>query len=259
MSQPSNKHLTALIITYNEEKNIQELISNLNFVDDIIIIDSFSTDKTEQIAIKNSRVKLYKNTFLNYSDQRNFALQKSRNKWVIFLDADERVDENLKKEILEIISDNQKDIAHYFNRKFHFNKKPVHFCGLQKDKNIRLFFNSENVFYKGYVHEKLQHNGKTNVLKNTLIHYSYENYHSYKIKMERYGILKAQEKFDKEKKSNIFLKYFHPTYTFFNKYIVRLGILDGKKGMILSYLMAYSVYIRYIQLEKLQNKKTETI
>lgn len=258
MSQAQPTIIKALIITYNEERNLEELISNLSFVDEIIIVDSLSTDKTEEIARKSSKIKFYKNDFKDYSNQRNYALNKAKNSWVLFLDADERIDEALKNEILEIVAKNKIDTAYYFNRRFYFDKKPIYFCGLQSDKNIRLFYNSEEVFYTGYVHEKLQNKSKTEVLKNTLIHYSYEDYDSYKSKMERYGVLKAHEKFDKGKRSSLFLTFIHPIYTFCNKFFIRLGILDGKKGAILCYLMAYSVYVRYIHLNKLQNKKTET-
>lgn len=253
---PSNNNLTALIITYNEEKNIQNLIDNLNFVDDIIIIDSYSTDNTEQIIKLNPRVTFIQNKFKNYADQRNFGLKKTKNKWILFIDADERINEDLKKEILEIVKNNDTNTTYYMNRSFYFNNKKIKFCGLQKDKNIRLFYNSENTSYNGYVHEKLNHKGKTQTLKYPLQHFSYEDFKSYKLKMQRYGILKAQEKHDKGKKGNLILKYLHPAYTFINKYMLRLGFLDGRKGITLCYLMAYSVFCRYETLEIL--KKAET-
>lgn len=245
MLNQTKQKLMALIISFNEANNLKELIEHLNFVDEIIIVDSFSTDQSKEIALKYEKVTFIEHAFLNYSDQRNFALNLCKNNWVLFLDADERISDKLKAEIINEVNINDINKVYYFNRRFYFNKKPIYFCGLQKDKNVRLFYNSENVFYKGHVHEKLNHKGKSVTLKNNLMHYSYENYKSYKSKMERYGILKAEEKIDNGKKTYKLFKYLHPIYTFINKFIIRLGFIDGFKGITLCYLMAYSVRVRY--------------
>ena len=253
MSKALQQKLIGLIITFNEEKNISELIQNLDFVDEIILIDSFSTDRTVAIASTFSNVSIYLHHFQDYASQRNIALQYAKNHWVLFLDADERISPVLQKEILETVQLDQKEKAYFFKRRFFFNAKPVYFGGLQTDKNVRLFYNSSDTYYKGLVHEKLQIQGTFHVLKNFLTHYSYEDYASYKEKMYRYGILKGQEKIAKGKQANSILKFLHPSYTFLCKLILRGGVLDGSKGLILSYLMAYSVFIRYQEMERFSN------
>ncbi|WP_448606756.1 glycosyltransferase family 2 protein [Paenimyroides ceti] len=259
MNKTLTHKLIGLIITRNEEKNIPALVENLSFLDEIVIVDSCSTDNSKEIVQQYPQIRFYENQFENYSAQRNKALEYVEDNWILFLDADERISEALKEEIIDTVNNNDRTKAYYFKRRFYFNNKPVFFCGLQSDKNIRLFYKNDQVHYQGFVHEKIQFRGTFNVLQNHLTHYSYENYTSYKKKMHRYGTLKALEKIEKGEKPNLFLKYSHPVYTFLSKYLLRLGILDGYKGFILCYLMSYSVYVRYAEIEKQSKKRHDTI
>lgn len=254
MSTALPHKLIGLIITRNEEKNISELIKNLQFVDEIILVDSMSDDQTVAIASQFDNVKVVLHPFNDYASQRNIALSYAKNHWVLFLDADERISNDLQQEIIATVEKNNKKLAYFFKRRFYFDEAPVYYGGLQTDKNVRLFFNSESTHFTGLVHEKLQFDGDFAVLKNVLTHYSYENFDSYKQKMYRYGVLKGKEKINKGKQPNLLLKYLHPSYTFLCKLILRGGILDGSKGFILSYLMAYSVKIRYEEMERYKNK-----
>ncbi len=252
---PEKYKISALVITYNEEKNIENLLQNLGFVDELIIVDSFSTDQTTPIVTNFDHVKLVQNQFKNYSVQRNFALDLAQNPWVLFLDADERISPALEKEILETVRQENTATAYYFRRKFMFQNKPLHFSGWQTDKNIRLFKRGKARYaLNRMVHEKLEVIGPTATLKNQLIHFSYKNYKSYKAKMVSYGQLKAKELLNQKIEPSLFHFYIKPTYTFLYGYILRLGILDGKKGLIICYLNALSTYERYSELQRLQNK-----
>ncbi len=247
-----NTKISALIITKNEAHNIVELIKNLSFADEIIIVDSFSTDATEKLATKFDKVKFYKHKFENYASQRNIALNYATNSWILFLDADERLTPELANEIQETLKKPSAD-AYFFYRTYYYKDKPMHFTGLQADKNIRLF-KKEVGTYIGLVHEKLMVDGKISSLKNKLIHYSFHDYKSYKEKLKNYGKLKAKEKFSKGEKYNIFKHYGHSTYCFLNRYFFRLGFLDGQKGAVISYLMAYSIWERYNEIKRLRKK-----
>lgn len=251
----NNTKLTVLIITLNEEAQMQELLTNLNFADEIIVVDSFSTDKTQQIATSFNNVKFLQHTFENFSSQRNFAVSQAKNDWILFLDADERLTSKLKEEILLTLKTTRKEIAFLFPRTFMFKDKVLLFSGCQTDKIFRLF----NKNFAGYsseklIHEKLITKGKIGTFKNQLIHYSYFDFESYKSKMIYYGKLKAQEKFIKKQKSSFMLQILHPTYNYLYNYCIRLGFLDGKKGIIICYLKAYSIFIRYQELTNLWKK-----
>ncbi|EIA08278.1 glycosyltransferase family 2 protein [Flavobacterium frigoris] len=249
----STIHLSVLVITYNEERNIKQLLQDLDFADEILVIDSFSTDKTVEIAQSFSNVKVSQHLFENYAIQRNYALSLAKGTWILFLDADERLTPALKNEIIQTIQNKAKFTAYYFKRTFMFANEKLLFSGWQTDKIIRLF-RKENASYslQKTVHEKLNTAGDIGKLKNNLIHHSYSDYFSYKEKMVRYGQLKAHEELIKGTKPNLIHFYIRPAYQFINQYILRLGILDGKKGIIICYLNAMSVYIRFQELKRMK-------
>ena len=134
-----------------------------------------------------------------------------------------------------------------------FQQKILRYSGWQSDKNFRLFKKSKVAFTQDrIVHETLVVDGKIGVLKNKLIHYSYKDYKDYKGKMIKYGQMKAQEELAKNYDPNLYHFIFRPFYKFFNHYVLRFGFLDGKKGMIISYLNALGVYNRYKELNRLR-------
>jgi glycosyltransferase involved in cell wall biosynthesis len=246
-------NVSALIITHNEEKNMQEVLECFDFCEEIIVVDSFSTDKTVEIAKKFPNVKVIQNRFEDFTKQRNIALDAAKNDWVLFLDGDERITPELREEILKELNKAKKKDAYYFYRKFYFAKKPIHYSGTQTDKNIRLFRKSKARYAAGKkVHETLEVNGTIGTLKNKLLHFSVNDYESYKEKMIHYGILKGQELAAKGQKFNLLVQYFKTAFKFFKAYILRLGILDGKEGYQLSYLQSLSVFETYESLKKQQ-------
>ncbi|WP_343697531.1 glycosyltransferase family 2 protein [Flavobacterium sp.] len=250
-----NQLLSALLITYNEESNIREVLDNLAFADEIIIVDSFSTDKTFEIASAYKNVKIVQRAFDNFALQRNFTIDLAANSWILFIDADERLSPELQQEIRKVINHENSASAYFVARDFIFKNKKLRFSGWQNDKIIRLF-KKENATYNNnkIVHEKLIVNGKTGKLKNRLTHYSYSNYEDYKQKMIFYGKLKAQEEYSKNTNPNFFHFYIRPLYQFLNQYLLRFGILDGKKGIIICYLNALSVAVRFQELKKIRAK-----
>lgn len=250
----NNKKLSALIITLNEEDRIEKLIANLDFADEIVIVDSFSTDNTVALIKKHPQVKLIQHPFENFSKQRNFALEQISNDWVLFIDADEIIPENLKLEIQAKLENPNDCVAFKTYRQFYFKNQPLNYSGWQTDKVYR-FFNKNHVFFEPtkFVHETLNVTGKTETLQHKLVHYSYKNYSDYKTKMKRYALLRAQELHAKNLKPNCFHFHIKPLYRFLNHYIIRLGFLDGKNGLTICKLNAYGVKQRYVELKKLNS------
>jgi glycosyltransferase involved in cell wall biosynthesis len=248
---PSNK-ISVLIITLNEQTHMYALLSDLDFADEVIVVDSYSTDRTKCISESFKNVRFLENKFENYTAQRNFALTQARNNWVLFIDADERLTPALKQEILETVERNDNISAYLFYRKFYFKNRILRFSGWQTDRIYRLFKKDKCRYtHRRLVHEKLDVNGKIAVFKNRLVHYSYADYESYKRKMIVYGKLKAMEKFQIGFKPTFFHIYGHSTYNFLYQYLIRLGILDGRKGVVICYLNALSVSARYQELQRL--------
>lgn len=253
MDHRENK-ISALFITFNEIINIDAVIQNVSFADEIIIVDSFSSDGTAERIQSYPQVKFIQRPFKDYTDQKSFAMGLATNDWVLFMDADERLTDALREEVITTINATNPAAAYYFYRTFMFQKKVLRFSGWQSDKNFRLFRKSKVDFTADrVVHETLIVDGKIGILKNKLIHYSYKDYPDYKGKMIKYGKMKAQEELDKNYNPNLYHFVFRPSYKFFNHYILRFGFLDGKKGIIISYLNALGVYSRYKELKRLKN------
>ncbi|MGB5821646.1 MAG: glycosyltransferase family 2 protein [Saonia sp.] len=254
MSNPDNK-ISAVIITYNEMGYIERCIESISFADEIIVVDSYSTDGTYEYLTNHPKITVLQNPFENFTLQKSFALKQASHDWVLFPDADEVVPEKLKFEILDTVKNNTDCVAYWFYRSFMFQNKLLHFSGWQTDKNYRLFRKSKVKFSdKKIVHETLEVNGKDGILGEKLIHYCYKNYEDYKSKMLKYGRLKAKEDFFRERRFNYLFLVLKPFWKFFNHYILRLGILDGKKGVIICYLNALGDFERYNELKSLEKK-----
>ena len=249
------ERISGLIITFNEEKNIREILDDFSICDEIIVVDSFSTDQTVAIAKQNAKVKVVQNTFEDFTKQRNIALDSAKNDWVLFLDGDERITPQLQKEIVSELNKSEQKDAYYFYRKFYFAGKPIHFSGTQTDKNFRLFRKSK-CRYKAEkkVHETLEVSGTVGVFRNKLLHFSVSDYESYKRKMIHYGELKGQELFLKGKRFSFVTQYLKSFFKFFKTYVLRLGFLDGKEGFQLSVLQTLSVFETFESLKKEQIK-----
>ncbi|WP_299228821.1 glycosyltransferase family 2 protein [uncultured Psychroserpens sp.] len=247
-----NSTLSALIITYNEIDHIDAVIEHLNFADEIIVVDSYSTDGTFERLSELAHVKVILHEFKNFAEQRNFAIEQATCEWILFIDADERLPEELQLEIIETVKKDTSIQAYKIPRRFMFNDKVMRYSGLQTDRVFRLF-KKDIAKYRAdkLVHELLDFKGDHRILKHAMLHYSFSDYESYKRKTEHYGLLKAQELFKNGKRPNWFHFYIRPAYKFLTNYVFRLGFLDGKEGYIICTLNAYGVFFRYKALEQL--------
>ena len=255
MVLPKQK-ISALVITYNEIGYIENCIKSIEFADEIIVVDSYSTDGTYEYLSAHPKVRVIQHPFKNYTVQKAFTLEQASNDWVIFLDADEVVTTALKQEILVTVNSGKNHSAYWFRRKFMFEDRLLRFSGWQTDKNYRLFQKSKVKFSeKRIVHETLEVNGTSGILNEKLTHFCYRNYANYKGKMLCYGRLKAKESFLNSKRFNIGLLLIKPTFTFVYNYIFRLGFLDGFKGVTVCYLNALGDWERYLELRRLEHSE----
>lgn len=248
----NREKFSAIVITKNEAHNLSSLIRNLSFADELVIVDSFSTDETKTIVKEHPQVKFIQRKFKNYSDQRNFAIEQASNDWVLFVDADERIPKALQSEIYEALHSGKSDNAYEIYRQFYFANTPLKYGGFQTDRVIR-FFNRNHASYNSekLVHETLYFKGELVTFKTKLLHYSYQNFDSYKGKMIAYARLRAEELFRKKVTPNFYHFYVKPAYRFFHHFITRRGFLDGKAGYTMAKLNAYGVKQRYVVLKEL--------
>lgn len=248
--------ITALVITYNEIGYIENCLKSIAFADEIIVVDSYSTDGTYRFLLDQPKVKVIQHPFKNYTAQKAFTLAQASNDWVLFVDADEIVSPELQGEIRETIDSRPEHAAFWFRRKFMYKQQHLRFSGWQTDKNYRLFRKSKVRFSnQRIVHETLEINGSSAILAHKLTHYCYRDYRSYKNKMLVYGRMKAQEALQKGKGFNPFLLVAKPTFTFLYNYVVRLGFLDGLKGITVCYLNALGDWERFLELRRLEQEQ----
>jgi glycosyltransferase involved in cell wall biosynthesis len=238
--------ISALAITYNEEENVERYVKGLSFADEIIFIDSYSTDKTIEYA-QEYNVKVIQNKFIDFSTQRNFAIAQASYDWILFFDLDEVVTPQLEKEIKQAVDKKNDVVAYFVKRKFHFMGRYIRYGGWQNDKAIRLF-NKQYCRYTGLVHEVIETRGKVSCLKEQVDHYSYKSFDNYNNKLNMYSRLQAETLYAKRKRPGGYHFFIRPIYRFLWQYIYRLGMLDGKEGFILAYIHSFSVFKRYLQL-----------
>ncbi|EAQ41865.1 glycosyltransferase family 2 protein [Polaribacter sp. MED152] len=238
--------ITAIIPTLNEEIHIEAAIKTVSFADEIIVIDSYSTDDTVLLAEKH-KVKIIKRKFDDFSSQKNFAIEQAKHPWIYILDADERVTPQVKKEILEAVENPKGKVGFYVRRSFYFAGKKIKYSGWQRDKVVRLFL-KEFCKYQGIVHETIKTNGEIGFFKGKIDHFGYKNYDHFISKIHQYAELKARDLHAKGRAVHAFHLVIKPIYRVFSHFILKRGFLDGYTGLILSITQGYAVLTRYIKL-----------
>lgn len=252
-----NQKISACIITLNEEDNIKTCLSSLNFVDEIILVDSGSTDQTLKIAEEFTKVKIFYRKFDNYINQKNFCIEQTSHEWILSLDADEEVSENLKSEIQNLNLDESMD-GYFIPRLTYYLGKWIYHSGWYPNFQLRFFKKSKGKFAGILVHETVQISGQVHHLKNPLHHYSYKNISDHLKFIDRYSDLCADEKFKKGKNSGVFIAIIKSVWKFIFMYFIKFGFLDGKVGLIISILGSYYNFLKYIKIYELGlNKKKE--
>lgn len=234
--------LTVIIPTYNEEAYLGDALFSVAFADEIIVVDSFSTDKTPLIA-KAGATKLLNRQFDNFSNQKNYALQYATHEWVLFLDADERVTHSLEAEILATIK-NPKHAGYKINfPHFYMNRFLYH----HSDNVLRLV-KREGAHFTGTVHEKLHCVGSIGKLINKMLHFTYKGLDNYITKKESYAWFQAENLFAKNKRTTWIHLFFKPWYRFFSTIVLKGGYRDGIPGLAVATVDAYGVFQRYAKL-----------
>jgi len=245
--------LSAAIITLNEEKNLQRTLPSIkNLVDEIIIIDSGSTDKTKEVA-ENFGVKFMYNQWAGYGEQRNFAFSQCSGEWILCIDADEVVSPILANKIKEIINFSSED-KNVFSIKFRgvFFGKRLKYGMFLKEYHIRLFRKGSGKFNDNAVHEQFITEHKIHKLPKEyfILHYSYDTMEDYLERFNKYTTQGAIDCEVKNKRSSIFKIIFSPFFTFFKMYFLKLGFLDGVEGFVLSVMSAVYPMIKYFKLRE---------
>lgn len=249
--------ISAAIITLNEEKNIKRCIDSLDFVDEIVVVDSLSSDKTCDIARELGAI-VVDQKFLGHIEQKQLAVDKCSHEWVISLDADEEVSPELKESILKLINDGFDKDAYEMNRvSFHLGRWIRH-GGWYPDRKIRLF-NKNKAHWGGYnPHDKVIVDGSVGRIKGDLQHYVFKDLRHNIDTNNSYSSIMAEDLYKGDKKFSYIKLFLKPFGKFIETYIYKKGFLDGMPGFIIAVGAAYSMFLKFAklwELEKVKGKK----
>ncbi len=244
--------ISVVIITGNEENNIKDCLKSATWADEIIVVDSESTDKTVEL-VKGFTDKIYIQKWLGHSAQKTLAIGYAKNEWVVSLDADERFTKALADETLNYDLQNTKFDAFKIRRENYFLGKKINYCGWGNDYQLKLFRKSKTTLNNRMVHEDFIVDGQISQLNNSIIHYSYKNLKDGFNKINEYSSLEAEEK-NKRKKITTLRIVLYPIVAFIQHYFLRSGFRDGKHGLMISLMHAITKLQVQMKIWEIQNR-----
>lgn len=241
-----NMKISAVIIVFNEEDRLPETLASLQGIaDEIVIVDSFSTDRTPEIA-KQSQAYFYQNRFEDYGQQKNFAMQKAGHEWILNLDADERVSLELKKALLELKEKPPAAAISAFaiKRKAFYLGRWICHSGWYPDRKVR-FFRKKSAVWQGRIHERLVVTGQIAPLSGDILHYTYRDISDHVQRLNRYSSFQAEEIVKQGKKLLLLRLFILPPVTFLRHYVWRLGFIDGFPGLVIATISSWGTALKY--------------
>jgi len=248
--------LTVAIITLNEEANIASCLESVKHIaDEILVVDSFSTDRTEAIC-SSFGARFMKHAFSGHIEQKNFALENARHDFVLSLDADEVLSPELRNEI-EKIKEKPEFDGYRFNRLNNYCGHWVRHCGWYPDTKLRLVRKDKARWTGMNPHDCLTMNPDTRIkhLRGDLLHYSYRTISDHVTQTDKFTSIAATAAFRSGKKSNLALIFTRPFFQFFRDYIFKRGFLDGRYGLIICLINSMAALLKYAKLYELQLQK----
>ena len=249
------KKISCVIITFNEGKNIRRCLDALKWCDEIIVVDSGSTDETLEIC-KGFHSKIHYKDFNGFGEQKRFAVSLAENDWVLNIDADEVVSDALKNEIISEMSKSELEFAgYYLPRSLFFLGRRFKYGKESKEYYLRLFNKKYGNFSEDKIHEKVIVNGRTKKLNDELLHYSYTSLYQYFEKFNSYTTKASEELFEKGKKKSLVLTMVSFPVYFFKNYFLNGNVLNGKQGFLWALFSSFYPIVKYAKLWALYNKK----
>lgn len=252
--------ISGVIITFNEEKFIENCLKSIaDVVDEIVVVDSFSTDKTKEICLRYG-ARFVENKFVGFTDQKNFANNQAQYDYILSLDADEALSDELKKSIIAVKNDFVHD-GYSFNRLNNYCGKWIKHSNWYPDNKIRLF-NRQKAEWKGEnnLHEIIVLNNPKNKgnLKGDLLHWAYDSVDEHYQKVRSYTNIAAQNSFRRKPNKKIgFTKIvLNPFWKFFKNYFIKKGFLDGYHGFVICCFASFGTFLKYVKIKELQKNNS---
>lgn len=244
--------LSVAIITKDEEDNISACLQSVSFADDVVVVDSGSTDKTVEIANRLG-ARVFVEEWKGDGPQKNSAVAKCRHEWILILDADERIPAETRDKVKAIINDPKSADAYSMPRKNFFHGKWIRHSDWWPDRIVRLARKSKGTS-KSVTHSRWETTGTTASTDAPLEHYSFDSYSDMLKTLDSYSTTLAKELYAKGRRTNLFAPGLHATFMFVKIYFLKLGILDGFDGLVIAITKAGGAFFKYAKLKELQDR-----
>ena len=247
--------ISAVIIAFNEEAKIADAINSVKWADEILLVDSESTDRTVEIA-KSLGAKIISQKWLGFSKQKQFAVDNAAHEWIFSLDADEVVSDKLRDEILKLKTAENIADGYKIPRLSFYMNRPIRHGGWYPDWQIRFFNRRKGKWKDVMIHESVEINGQIGKLSGDILHYSVEDAaHHHRMIGERYAPLAAEQMFQKGRKTSHLKIATAGLTAFLQTYILKGGFLDGLAGFAIARFAAHHAFLKHLMLWEKQNKR----
>jgi glycosyltransferase involved in cell wall biosynthesis len=236
--------ITATIITCDEERNIARAVESLRCVDEILVVDSGSVDRTVELA-RNLGARVIEANWRGFSAQKNWAAEQASNDWILSLDADEALSEALEGEIWNLKKTGPRHDAYTMPRLARYLGRWILHSGWYPDRKVRLYHRQKASFTESLVHESVEVRGKVGRLENNILHFTCESLSEHVKTMDRYTTLAAQELAARKVKIPLSKLVADPAWNFLKAYFIQRGFLDGPEGLIIAHMAAFYTFLKY--------------
>ena len=247
-SSPKRPPISAIVTTYNEEINILECLRSLLWCDEILVVDSYSTDRTPEIVRGQEGVRFLQRTYYGSASQKNWAMDQVAHEWILIFDADERCTPKLQREIEELLARGPDCDAYTINRRVFFLGKRIRFSGWQHDRVVRLIRHGTARYPNRRVHADMETTGPPKVLRQPMDHYMTETLDEYIPRILKYSVWGAAQGWKEGKTAGFAEVFLRPVWRFFRTYVVQGGFLDGMHGLVFCMLQAMGTYQKWALL-----------
>ena len=246
MSSAPRPPVTGIVTCFNEERHIRACLESLAWCDEIVVLDSFSTDRTPELARAFPRVRFLQRTYYGAAAAKNFAMDQAASDWAFILDADERCPPELREEIEALLAQGPGHVAYTVRRTSRLLGRRLRFSGWQNDRVVRLIRRGGARHENARVHPRVLTQGEAPVLAHAIVHYMVEDFHAYLERMVRYGYWGAAQAWREGRRSHGLLDVaFRPAWRFFRTYLLQLGVLDGAAGLLFCGCQAFATYCKW--------------
>jgi glycosyltransferase involved in cell wall biosynthesis len=237
--------VSAIVTTFNEEKNIGECIASLHWCDEILVVDSFSTDRTPEIARRYPNVRFVQRTYYGSASQKNWAMDQVAHDWILIFDADERCTPKLQRELERLLAAGPSHDAYTIRRRVFFLGARIRFSGWQHDQVVRLVRRGTARYPNRRVHADMTTLGPAPRLRHSMDHHMAETLDEYVPRILKYSFWGAAQGWREGKSSGFVQVWGRSAWRFARTYVVQLGFLDGMRGLVFCMLQAFGTYMKW--------------